>query len=729
MALVGPATISALMVASGRTLPLALPLGLASLLLPACPDPGSGDDTGATEATATATATEGSASASASATGTGTETTGDTGDTGGEGVDPGRITLHRLNRVEYNNTVRDLLWTSQTPADDFPADDVSLGLDNIADVLNLSPLQAELYERAADGLIAEAMAIAILEPSTWKREAEGMDVTASVGGANGEFWNLWSNGTITTQITIETDGDYLFESRMYGQQAGDALPHVVLSVDGKTVAEVDVDAINTGPKVYSAEVPLTKGAHVFTVEFTNDYYDPDLMKDRNLLVDWITVTGPQDLPGEPNKQRERIMVCDPAEIGDEACADQIFRVFGRRALRRPLIDDEVARLLLFLADAKAHGEGFDDGIKLGLRALLTSPHFIFRVELDAGPNDLTPHLLNDFELASRLSYFLWSSMPDDELLDVAASGTLTEPAVLEKQALRMIGDPKASALVDNFAGQWFLIRAIKDAFHDEQKFPAWTPELRAAMAEEMRLFSATFFAGDRDMRELLTAKETFVNGVLAAHYGIEGVQGEDFVAASLAGVPRQGILTQAGLLAVLSHADHTSVVKRGKYLMEAMLCMAPPPPPEGLDIPPLPVPPPGATQREILEIHRQDPVCASCHNLMDPLGFGLEHYDAIGAYRDKDNGAPVDASGTLPSMAAFKDGIEMSTLLAEDPDFVQCLVQKTFIYALGRNITPNDPPILDEIVQSFDAADRHFADLVLALVTSDAFRMRRGEPL
>ncbi|MBK8266172.1 MAG: DUF1592 domain-containing protein [Nannocystis sp.] len=701
------------------------PLCLAAVLLAGCYTPGGGEDS-ATDTAPTSTLTD---------PGTTTKGGGDAGesetdtDTGGEQAqDPGRVTLHRLNRVEYNNTVRDLLWTTKTPADDFPADDVSLGLDNIADVLSLSPLQVELYERAAEALIEEAMQVAVLEPTVWKREAEGPDVTPSLGAAAGEFWNLWSNGTVTTTITIADPGEYRFESRLYGQQAGDALPHAILHIDGKAVASYDVDAINTGPKIYAVDLTLAAGAHTFAVEFTNDFYDPDNMKDRNLLVDWLQVSGPLDAAGEPNKQRERIMICDPQQIGEEACARQIFERFGRRALRRPLSEGELDRLLLLFAEAKMNGEGFDDGIKLGLRALLTSPHFIFRVELDPAPQDLTPHPLSDFELATRLSYFLWSSMPDDELLDLAASGELSAPGVLEGQALRLLADPRASALVDNFAGQWFLIRAIQDAFHDEQVFPTWTPELRAAMAEEMRLFTGTFFAGDRDMIELLTAKQTFVNGALAAHYGIDGVQGEGFVEADLSGVPRQGILTQAGLLSVLAHADHTSVVKRGKWLMQSVLCMTPPPPPDGLEIPPLPDPPPGATQREIFELHRADPICASCHVIMDPLGFSLEHYDAIGAYRLFDNGGDVDASGNLPSGATFNNALEMADLLADEPDFAQCMVQKTFIYALGRNLSPVDPPYLDEIITQFEKGDRHFTALVLALVTSDAFRMRRGDP-
>ncbi len=689
---------------------------------------GGGEDTeSATETSPTSTsasATEGTDSG---------ETDSDSGETdtetGGEDAnDPGRVTLHRLNTTEYNNTVRDLLWTEQTPADDFAADDVSLGFDNIADVLTLSPLQAELYERAAESLIEEAMTVAIVDPMTWKREAEGMEVTASVGAANGEFWNLWSEGDLATTIKVEAEGDYLFRVRGYGQQAGDALPHMVLTVDGAMVAEFDVEAINTSPAIFEIEVPLTASSHTFAAGFTNDFFDPDMMLDRNLYIDWLEVSGPQGLEGDPNAQRERIFVCDPQVDGEVACGRTILAAFGRRAYRRPLTEAEIDRLMLLIDEAKGAGGSFDDGLKLALRAILVSPHFIFRVEIDPDPKSLTPHPLSDFEFATRLSYFLWSTMPDDELLALATAGELSDPKVVEEQVMRMIEDPKARALVDNFAGQWFLIRGVNNAFHDEQVFPAWSPELRTAMLGEMQNFTATFFESDRSMLELLTSKETYVNEILAAHYKIDGVVGEDFVPVDLTGTKRQGILTQAGLLSILAHADHTSVVKRGKFLMENILCMSPPPPPADLDIPDLEPPEPGATQREVLEKHREDPICAGCHNLMDPLGFGLEHYDAIGTYRELDNGQPVDASGTIPSGGAFLNGLEMSNLLSQEQDFVACMVRKTFIYSLGRSVTLGDIPYLDEVIIDFELGDHRFADLVVSLATSDVFRMRRGEP-
>jgi hypothetical protein len=358
--------------------------------------------------------------------------------------------------------------------------------------------------------------------------------------------------------------------------------------------------------------------------------------------------------------------------------------------------------------------------------VLVSPYFVYRVELDPVPTDLTPHALNDHELASRLSYFLWSSMPDDTLFAAADQGLLQDPVELEKQARRMLDDPRARALIDNFAGQWWLIRNIDVAFKDVALYPQWNDVMRASMRTEMKLFAEQFFFDDRDMADMLTATDTFVDATLAAHYGLEGQFGPDFVAADFGELPFQGILNKAGLMTVLSHADHTSPVKRGKWVLESLLCQAPPPPPPGVDT--KLEPSEGKTQREILEAHRSKPECVSCHLVMDPLGFGLEHYDPLGAWRDLDNGLPIDPSGTLPNMTPFADGLEMQTLISQEPDFVRCVTRKTIIYALGRAIGLNDVPYVDDIVDKFTANERRFSDLVVSLITSDTFRMRRGDP-
>ncbi len=652
-------------------------------------------------------------------------TTDDTGDTGvPEGADPGRVTVHRLNRTEYNNTVQDLLGTKQTPSDAFPADDFGLGFDNIADVLSTSPLQAELYERAADGLIAEAMALPITEPAKFQIEAE--TAVASVGSQSGDAWNLYSNGEVYSTIELPYDGKYLFRARIWGQQAGPDLPHANLTVDQVPVLMVDTDAVKNGAKIYEIEITAKAGVHKFAVEFTNDFYDKDAMADRNLLVDWFSVEGPQDLVTGENEQRTRIMICDPAVDGEETCGRKILAAFVRRAWRRPGTEAEIDRLYMFITDSKAAGLDFEAGLRLALQAVLVSPYFVFRVELDPTPTDLNPHPLNDHELASRLSYFLWSSMPDAELMAAADQGALQDPKQVELQARRMLEDPRAAALINNFAGQWWLIRNVDSAFKDVLLYPQWDDAMKESMRTEMRMFAESFFASDRSMLEMLTSKKTFVNDRLAAHYGIEGTFGPEYVEADLGDLPYQGILNKAGLMTVLSHADHTSVVKRGKWVMENLLCVSPPPPPPGVDT--KLEPSVGKTQREILEKHRADPKCAGCHVVMDPLGFGLEHYDPLGVWRDDENGLTIDPSGTLPNGTPFADGLAMQTLISNEPEFTKCVARKTFVYALGRGTTIADIDYLDAVAAGFETGQYRFADLVVNLVTNDVFRQRRGDP-
>ena len=707
------------------TVRIASRLVLGALVLGGCP--GDGSDGSGEPATTTMTAppaTDGVPTGSdGDPTGDPGGTTDDTGP-GEPALDPGRVTIHRLNRSEYNNTVRDLLGTSQRPADSFTADDFGLGFDNIADVLSTSPLQAELYERAAESLIAEAMAIPITEPSRWQFEAE--TALSTIGSSTGDGWNLFSNGEVYTTLEIPYDGKYLFQARVYGQPAGPELPHMNLTVDQLPVGMFDVDAVQNGAQIYEIEITATAGVHKFAVEFTNDFYDPDLMADRNLVVDWFAVEGPQDLISGENPQRTRIMICDPVTDGEEACTRQILGAFARRAWRRPVTDDEVDRLWQIVSGITQSGQDLETGLRVALQAILVSPHFIFRVELDPDPTGLDPHPLTDHELASRLSYFLWSSMPDDALLAAADQGTLSDPDALASEARRLLMDPRAQALVDNFTGQWWLIRNVSVAFKDVAMFPQWDDAMKQSMRRELELLAASFVLQDRDMREMLTTTRSFVDQRLATHYGLAGQYTDEFVEVDFADLPFQGVLMRAGLMTVLSHAARTSAVKRGKWVLESLLCQTPPPPPPGIDTA-LPTSE-GKTQREILEAHRQDPKCAGCHVVMDPLGFGLEHYGPLGAFRELDNGLPIDASGTLPSGLPFADGLEMSTLISQEPGFVECVARKTMIYALGRNTNVNDLPYLGDLYADFATGEYQFADLAVALVTSDVFRQRRGDP-
>lgn len=674
------------------------------------------------------TQADGSADATADGTGSGDDVTGD-GDGDELSPDPGRVTVHRLNNSEYNNTVQDLFFSmvDWAPALDFPSDEHSFGFDNISDVQALSPLHFELYSRTAETMIADALRVAANpELSYW--EAEGMEVTTTIGAASGGFWNLYSNGEVYSTFEAGGDGTYLFKTRAYGQQAGPDLAHLVMTIDNVLVYETDIAA--TLPDLaepHEIEIQLDAGIHKVAVGFTNDYYDADLMEDRNLLVDYLQIEGPTD--PIPNPLRDMIVTCDPLADGEDVCLRQIIDEFVTRAWRRPLTPAEVNALMGLYGVVQDEGGGFEDAVHVILEAALTSPHFLFRVEIDPDPISLDPHPLATYELASRLSYFVWSSMPDAELFARAADGTLSEPGVLEQQVDRMLADPRSEALVDNFAGQWLYIRALDDVFKDTQTFPEFDDDLRASMRVEMQEFFRSFITEARPMSDLLNGTTTVMNDQLAAIYGAEPV-GPGWVEVDLAdaGLPRRGLLTSPGLMSVLGHPITTSPVKRGKWVLDQLLCIPPPPPPPDAEIPP---PDPGATttMREQLAEHRKDPLCASCHDMIDPIGLAFENYDAIGNWRTMDKGYVIDASGELPTDGdVFADAVEMVDLLAADEEFPHCTVRKTFIYALGRGLTLDDVDYLEAIEADFVLADMRFPDLIKLIVTSEPFISRRGEP-
>jgi hypothetical protein len=657
-----------------------------------------------------------------------TESEGSGGETEGTdvGPDPGRVTLHRLNRAEYNNTIRDLFYgLDVSPADQFPSDDHSFGFDNIADTLNITPLLFELYERAAENTLDDAFA-AVGGGEAQRFEAE---VVGSAVGSEccGGFWNLSSNGEIATTVDVAAGGAHEIRVRAAGQQAGPELPNMLVSVDGLEVGSFDVTATSDAPEEVAIEVELDAGAHAISLAFTNDYYDATSGADRNLLVDWFDVAP---LDGGGTDIRSKILVCEPTPGAEDACNREIVQTFAERAWRRPLTAGEVDSLVLFVAEGLAQGGTWEDGIKLALQAALLSPHFLYRVEIDPDPESTIPHPVTDWELASRLSYFVWSSMPDDELFAAAKAGELSDPQVLEEQVRRMVASPKAQALVANFAGQWLYTRAVSsDLVKDYQTYPDWDDELRDAMRVEMELFIGTFVQDGRSLAELLTAKSTFVNDRLAAFYGLPPVGTDEFVEVSLEGQPRKGLLTTAGLMSVLSHPNVTSPVKRGKWIVEQLLCIEPPPPPPGVEATVDPSFEDGP-MRQRLEQHREDATCAACHQLMDPVGLALEHYDGVGAWRDTEGPWPIDASGELPPPIGgeFDDALQMVELIAKSEEFARCTTEKAMIYGLGRGLESEDDIFVDEISARFVEGGLRLEDLIVEITLSDVFRNRRGEP-
>jgi hypothetical protein len=641
-----------------------------------------------------------------------------------EPADPGRVTIHRLNNTEYNNTVRDLLGTSLSPADDFPSDDRGYGFDNVADSLTLSPLQLELYERAADALIEDVFRTAV--PSARQR-AEIETVGGTAGAALGEGWHFYANGSATVPIEVKVAGTYRISARAGEDHAGTDYARMAITLPGVTIAPFLVTASRAMPAVYQADVTLPVGNHQLRVAFTNDFYDAGTSADRNLWVDYVEAVGPIGATVADTSKRDRIVTCDPAT--GEACLRDILRAFVRRAWRRPPTDAELTRLVALAGIAVDEGDGPIAGVKLALRGALVSPHFLFRVELDEAPASRTPHPLSAFELASRLSYFLWSSMPDDELLAAAEAGRLATPAEVRAQAARMLADPRAETLVQNFAGQWLFTRALGDHVPDYATYPGWDAQLAASMRAETERFFRAFLLEDIPLDRLLTADFTYANDRLAAHYGLPRPGTTELVRVSLAGSPRRGLLTQGSLLTVTSHPRRTSPVKRGKWLLDQLLCEPPPPPPPGVEGLPEDMGPVTGSVRERLEQHRKNELCATCHASIDPLGFALENFDGIGAWRSEDNGYTIDASGQLPDGRAFDGAAELADLLAGDPRVYRCMTEKLYTYALGRRPDTRDARVhVDELADELVGGGYQLRELVLALVTHHAFRNRRGEP-
>ena len=638
-------------------------------------------------------------------------------------TDPGRVILHRLNRAEYNNTVRDLLGTSLTPADDFPWDDSSHGFDNNAETLTMSPLHVELYEKAAEDLAIEALLVPITEPDLSRFEGESEDLSATSGGSSGDNWNLWSNGDLYTNVEVPQDGLYGLRARVWADQAGPDLAQAVLSIDGAIIDIFDIVADSSNsPEIIEVETEVTEGTHLIAVGFINDYYEPTLGEDRNLHVDWLEFEGPLDAEALDNPIRDALLTCDPETTGERACAQIVLENFTPRAWRRPITNEELNNLM-GLYDTIVADEGtFDDGLRMGLQAVLLSPNFLFRVELDPVPGNPVTAPLTGYELASRLSYFLWSSMPDEALFAAAAADELQTTEQISEQVSRMLQDPKSEALVDNLAGQWLYLRGIEDKSPDPWKFPDFDEDLRASMHEEMARFFRSFIHEDRELTELLTAQQGEIDARLADHYGVDGVT--DWTEVDLEALDRGGLLGHAGLLMVNSYPSRTSPVLRGKWVLANLLCSEPPPPPAGVE---------GLiedeadpqTIRDALEQHRADPVCASCHDVMDPIGLSMEHFDGVGAYRDEDNGFLVDASGELPDGTTFYGVRELSMVIATDDRLLPCIAEKTFTYALGRSPTADDAEVLDQIPAAEDGLT--FEELAVHIATSLPFRYRTGE--
>jgi mono/diheme cytochrome c family protein len=702
-----------------------------------------------------------------------------------EKLRPGRPALHRLNRAEYANAIRDLLDLEVDASTLLPLDDSSGGFDNNADALGVSPALLERYLAAARKISAIAVGDLGIGPTTDTYRVRG-DMSQD---EHREGLPLGTRGGLVVRHTFPLDGEYTIKVALLqtalGSLRGLEYDHTVeVLLDGRTIHTASVggdadfsqaavnatDVVNSVAERLVTRIHVPAGRHTLAATFVQRTAAETSGRMQQFLrttvdttdhtgvphVESLTVAGPFDPTGPGDTpSRRRIFVCHPDNVdgihaggpkilpasdsgsspnpkgskvprpSETRCATRIISTLARRAYRRPVEGPELARLMSVYQTGRA-GSTFDRGIERALRAVLTSPKFVFRLERE--PNGVTPgeaYRLDDIDLASRLSFFLWSSIPDEELLSAAIHGQLHQQATMDRQVRRLLTDPRSAALVDNFTGQWLQLRTLRSIIPDQNEFPDFDDNLRQAMQRETEMLFDSVVRENRSVLDLLTADYTFVNERLARHYGIPNVYGSHFRRVTLADDARKGLLGKGAILLVTSHPDRTSPVVRGKWILENLLGTPPPPPPA--NVPPLEdskgTKP--RTLREQVEAHRANPVCASCHKLIDPLGFALENFDGVGAWRTRDGGSPIDASGQLLDGTKVDGVVSLRQALLKRPDvFVGTLTEKLLTYALGRGLDYHDRPAVRAIVRKAAQDDYRFDALIGAIVTSVPFEMR-----
>ena len=714
--------------------------------------------------------------------------------------DPGRITVRRLNRVEYKNTVRDMLGVDFDPTENFPADDVGHGFDNIGDVLSMSPLLMERYFEAAEAIVTRVILVEPPPPS--KRYQRGSRLDPRHDDVPDTRFRLldptatetWKSGPFTTGATffkMFPEEEIIYRATLYvepddtsaAENETDSETSTTETDDGTSVAETDTETpveialfiqgealaevsppeelarlVGVDPaadnrikiletfeitshnpkknqtvKVHVTGIPNIERAGIAMVKPAEG--EPS----AKLQIRTLWAEGPLDT--RPDTQLE-ILACTPDIPQIEQTREVLTRLL-RRGYRRPPTETEVEQLVQFVASVQADGAKWEAAIQQGIKVILCSPKFLFRLELDDRPQGPEPYAIDEFQLASRLSYFVWRSMPDDELFELALQNQLT--ANLEAQVKRMLADPKAAEMARDFGTQWLQIQRLATVTPDRERFPHFRRRWLTAMQKETELFLESIFREDRSVLDLLDADYTFLNQELANHYGIadtkgnwmyqektvpggEAIKGSAFRRVALQGTSRGGILTHASVLTVTSNPTRTSPVKRGRWVLEQILGTPPPPPPP--DVPELEedeAATTATTLRELLEQHREDPACANCHAKMDPIGFALENYNAIGAFRKKDGGLEIDTTAELPDGTTLDGIADLKEILKDrKQEFVRCLTEKMLIYALGRGLEYYDRPTVDRIVAQLEAEGYRSSVLIAEIVKSDPFRLRRG---
>jgi mono/diheme cytochrome c family protein len=645
--------------------------------------------------------------------------------------DPGEAPLRRLTNSEYENSVFDVLGVRFDAAAAFPADAIGHGFDNVAEAQVLSELLLERQLEAAHEIAERAIA---WEPPGEPRVQSFSPRDISGGRSNDESRILTSNGECAVLVKLPRAGDYVLRALVHADQAGDELARLELRRAGATLATFDVKSGKRGePETHEAPFTIEEGGEVWVAAaFVNDFYkaEGERRADRNLHVHGIEVVGPLGAPRPTALQLALAERFASAKSEKERLRAQV-QWLGERLWRRPLGKDEVGRLV----DLAPKNAEEAQSLQYVIAALLASPRFTYRFENDA-PVEGGVRDLDAFELATRLSYFVWSSCPDEQLFEAAKSGALQDDAKLADEVRRMLDDPKAGALARNFAAQWLQTRRLGKHAVDAERFPDVTRELLDAMERETLLVFESVLREKRPIGDLLDADFTFVNQELAAHYGLPEVEGAYMRRVSLAGSPRRGIVLHGSVLTVTSEPGRTSPVKRGKWLLDTLLGTPLPPPPPGADSfgDEDPTTFSAATLRERIASHRARPACAACHDQLDPLGFALERFDAVGRWRDRDGKEAIDASGVLPSGESFDGALELVARIRafdadgdwiEGPSLVRSLVEKLLVYALGRGLTPADRPTIGRVLASLDRERPTIGDAILAIAQSDAFTRRR----
>lgn len=659
---------------------------------------------------------------------------------------PGHLTAHRLNRTEYNNTIRDLLSLHFEPAADFPADDSGFGFDNIGDALSVSPVLAEKYLMAAKKIAAAAIPVALVppKPTQFKYSPERAPME--------------ERPELQHTFDLPAEGEYDVRAAVGGRREPFTL---TVELDGKELKAENLTVVNDKPRAVEMRVRIPYGEHVLRAFLTHRDATPDEIKtmaqneqteqqslakqiaknpsdekqirlqhtlgNPPTFAETVELRGPFNAVAPPlPASYARIFICGhPLGRHTPQCMRSDLAHFARLAYRRPVTDAEITKINRLLLSVRKAGLSQEQAMRVGMEAILVSPNFIYRIERDPTPG---AHPVDEFELASRLSYFLWSSTPDETLLDLADGKQLAKPEVLRSQVKRMLQDPKSVALVDNFAGQWLELRNLDSIHPDPDMFPEFDTQLRKAMYTETHMFVSSLIQEDRSILDFIDGKYTFLNERLAKFYGIPGVTGSNFRRVELDGTERSGVLTQASVLTVTSYPTRTSPVLRGKWILENVLNTPPPPPPPGVGSIDAKGGPLSGTMRQQMEKHRANPMCAQCHTRMDPLGFALENYNAIGQWRTQDASQNIDASGVLPNGKKFQGSAELKTILASNRNaFAECLTEKLMIYALGRGLEGFDRTATRKIVTRLGQEDYRFSALISGIVESVPFQMGRAD--